>query len=182
MARRYGRCPRGERLGDGVPHGHWKTTTFVGALTWHGFIAPRVLDGPMNRDAFLAYVAKVLVPALRPGDIVVLDNLSSHKGPRVREMIEAIGAKLLYCRPTAPTSIRSRWLFPSSKRCSARRQSEPSTTSGTPSAASSTSSNPMNASSDSNAAGLLMCIPYRKTLAALADECAISALQGLVAC
>ena len=84
---------RGERLRVGVPHGHWKTTTFVGALTRRGFIAPWVLDGPINRDAFETYVAKVLVPELRPGDIVVMDNLSSHKGPRVREMIEAAGAE-----------------------------------------------------------------------------------------
>jgi transposase len=86
----------------GVPHGHWKTTTFVGALTLRGFIAPFVLDGPINRDAFETYVAKVLVPELRPGDIVVMDNLSSHKGPRVREMIELAGACLLYLPPYSP--------------------------------------------------------------------------------
>ena len=86
----------------GVPHGHWKTTTFVGALTLRGFIAPWVLDGPINRDAFETYVAKVLVPELRPGDVVVMDNLSSHKGPRVREMIEAIGAELRYLPPYSP--------------------------------------------------------------------------------
>jgi transposase len=102
MARRYGRCRRGERLRVGVPHGHWKTTTIVGALTLRGFIAPFVLDGPINRDAFEAYVAKVLVPELRPGDIIVMDNLSSHKGPRVREMIEAAGASLRYLPPYPP--------------------------------------------------------------------------------
>ena len=85
-----------------MPHGHWKTTTFVGALTLRGFIAPWVLDGPINRDAFETYVAKVLVPELRPGDIVVMDNLSSHKGPRVREMIEAAGAELRYLPPYSP--------------------------------------------------------------------------------
>jgi hypothetical protein len=100
MARRHGRCRRGERLRVGVPHGHWKTTTFVGALlTLRGFIAPWVLDGPINRDAFSTYVQKVLVPELRPGDIVVMDNLSSHKGPGVREMIEAAGADLHYLPP-----------------------------------------------------------------------------------
>ncbi len=98
-SRRYGRCLRGERLRTGVPHGHWKTTTFVGALTLRGFIAPFVLDGPINRDAFETYVAKVLIPDLRPGDIVVMDNLSSHKGPRVRQMIEAAGAQLLHLPP-----------------------------------------------------------------------------------
>lgn len=86
----------------GVPHGHWKTTTFVGALPLRGFIAPFVLDGPINRDAFETYVAKVLVPELRPGDIVVMDNLSSHKGRRVREMIELAGACLLYLPPYSP--------------------------------------------------------------------------------
>lgn len=102
MARRHGRCRRGERLRVGIPHGHWKTTTFVGALTTRGFIAPLVLDGPINRNAFETYVDKVLVPELRPGDIVVMDNLSSHKGPRVREMIEAAGASLLYLPPYSP--------------------------------------------------------------------------------
>lgn len=86
----------------GVPHGHWKTTTFVGALTLRGFIAPWVLDGPINRDAFETYVEKVLVPELRPDDIVVMDNLSSHKGPRVRQMIDAVGARLLYLPPYSP--------------------------------------------------------------------------------
>jgi transposase len=102
MARRHGRCQRGERLRVGVPHGHWKTTTFVGALTTRGFIAPWVLDGPINRDAFETYVAKVLVPELEPGHVVVMDNLSSHKGPRIRQMIEAAGASLRYLPPYSP--------------------------------------------------------------------------------
>ena len=102
MARRYGRAMRGERLRSSVPHGHWKTTTFVGALTLRGFIAPWVLSGPIDRLAFETYVDKALVPELRLGDIVVMDNLSSHKGPRVREMIEAAGATLLYLPPYSP--------------------------------------------------------------------------------
>lgn len=102
MARRYGRCRRGDRLRVGVPHGHWKTTTFVGALTLRGIVAPFVLDGAINRDAFETYVGKVLVPELRPGDIVVMDNLSSHKGPYVRQMIEAAGAELRYLPPYSP--------------------------------------------------------------------------------
>lgn len=102
MARRHGRCRRGERLRVGVPHGHWKTTTFIGALTLRGFIAPFVLDGPINRDAFETYVEKVLVPELRAGDVVIMDNLSSHKGPRVQEMIEAAGAQLRYLPPYSP--------------------------------------------------------------------------------
>ncbi len=102
MARRYGRAPRGERLRAAVPHGHWKTTTFVAGLRSAGIVAPFVLDGPINRDAFETYVARVLVPELRPGDIAVMDNLSSHKGPRVREMIEAAGASLRYLPPYSP--------------------------------------------------------------------------------
>ena len=102
MARTHGRAPRGERLRVGVPHGHWKTTTFVAGLTARGMIAPWVLDGPINRHAFETYVEKVLVPELTPGDVVVLDNLSSHKGPRVREMIEAAGASLRYLPPYSP--------------------------------------------------------------------------------
>ena len=87
MARPYGRCLRGERLRVSVPHGHRKTTTFVGALTLRGFIAPFVIDGHINRNAFDTYVARVLVPELRGGDIVCMDNLPGHTGPKVRAMI-----------------------------------------------------------------------------------------------
>ena len=98
MARRYGRCLRGERLRVGVPHGHWKTTTFVGGLTLRGFIAPFVLDGPINRVAFETYVEKVLVPELlREGDTVNMDNLPGHKGPSCASSIE-----LLTARPLPP--------------------------------------------------------------------------------
>jgi transposase len=102
MARRYGRAPKGERLRMSVPHGHWKTTTFVAGLTTRGVIAPFVLDGPINRTAFETWVAKVLVPELRPGDIVVMDNLPGHKGPQVRALVEAAGARLLYLPPYSP--------------------------------------------------------------------------------
>ena len=102
MARTHGRAPRGQRLRVGVPHGHWKTTTVVAALSLRGMLAPFVLDGPINRDAFEAYVERVLVPELRPGDIVVMDNLSSHKGPKVRALIEAAGRSLLYLPPYSP--------------------------------------------------------------------------------
>ena len=102
MARRHGRCLRGERLRVSVPHGHWKTTTFVGALTLRGFIAPFVLDGAINRDAFETDVAKVLVPELRARDIVIMDNLPGHTGPRVGQRIEAAGARLLYLPPYSP--------------------------------------------------------------------------------
>ncbi len=102
MARLRGRAPKGQRLRVAVPHGHWKTSTFVAGLRRDGIVAPFVLDGPINRDAFEAYIAQVLVPELRAGDIVVMDNLSSHKGPRVRELIEAVGARLLYLPPYSP--------------------------------------------------------------------------------
>jgi transposase len=102
MARRYGRALRGRRLRVGVPHGRWKTTPFVAGLRRHGLVAPFVLDGPINRAAFETYIAKVLVPALRPGDVVILDNLSSHKGPKIRALIEAAGASLLYLPPYSP--------------------------------------------------------------------------------
>lgn len=102
MTRTRGRAPCGQRLRAGVPYGHWKTTTFVAGLRLGGLVAPGVIDGPMNRDAFEAYVEQVLVPELRPGDIVVMDNLSSHKGPTVRQMIEAAAAELLYLPPYSP--------------------------------------------------------------------------------
>ena len=102
MARRYGRAPRGERLRAAVPHGHWKTTTFVAGLRLDGVVAPLVLDGPINAAAFEAYVEQFLAPTLQPGDIVVMDNLSSHKGPKVRVLIEAVGAKLLCLPPYSP--------------------------------------------------------------------------------
>jgi transposase len=102
MARRHGRCRRGERLRAGVPFGHWKTTTFVAGLRRTGMIAPMVLDGPINREAFLAYVDQVLAPELQPGDVVIMDNLSSHKGADVRELIEAAGATLRFLPPYSP--------------------------------------------------------------------------------
>ena len=85
-----------------IPHGHWKTTTFVAGLRLSGMAAPMVLDGPINRDAFQAYVDHILVPELSPGDVVIMDNLGSHKGPAVRAAIEAAGASLLYLPPYSP--------------------------------------------------------------------------------
>ena len=102
MVRLHGRAPRGQRLRAGIPYGHWKTTTLVAALRRTGIAAPMVLDGPVNARAFLAYVEQVLVPELKPGDIVVMDNLSSHKGPAVRQAIEAAGASLLFLPPYSP--------------------------------------------------------------------------------
>ena len=96
MIRRYGWGPRGKRLVDAAPHGHWRTTTFVAGLRSTGLIAPLVLDGPMTGQAFRAYVEQALVPALSPGDVVVLDNLTAHKVAGVREAITAVGASMLH--------------------------------------------------------------------------------------
>ncbi len=93
MTRSHGRCVRGERLRMGFPHGHRKTTTLVAGLRMTGMVAPMVLDGPINGDWFEAYVTQVLIPELRPGDVVIMDNLSSHKRASVRERIEAAGAR-----------------------------------------------------------------------------------------
>ena len=130
MARLYGRAPRGVRLCCGVPHGHWKTTTFVGALRRTGLTAPMVLDGPMTGAWFLAYVQQVLAPTLRRDDVVILDNLPAHKGAAVREAVEAAGARLLFLPPYSPTSTRSRTPSPSSRRCCAAPPPAPSTSSG----------------------------------------------------
>ena len=92
----------GRRLVHYAPHGHWKTTTLVVALREAGLTAPMVLDGAMNGKAFLAYVQQVLVPTLKPGDLVVLDNLSSHKSAGVRQAIEQAGAQLIYLPPYSP--------------------------------------------------------------------------------
>ena len=102
MARLYGRSPYGQRCVAALPHGHWKTTTFVGALRANGMTAPMVLDGPMDGPAFEAYVTQVLVPTLKPGDIVVMDNLAAHKRAEVAIAIAAAGARLLYLPPYSP--------------------------------------------------------------------------------
>ena len=102
MARLRGRAKRGERCRAAVPHGHWKTTTFTAGLRLNGVTAPMLLDGPMNGAAFLAYAEQVLVPELRPGDIVVMDNLPAHRMSGVREAIEQAGARLLFLPPYSP--------------------------------------------------------------------------------
>ena len=141
MVRRYGWGPRGERLVDAAPHGHWQTTTFVAGLRSTGIVAPLVLDGPMTGETFRAYVEQVLAPALAPGDVVVMDNLAAHKVAGVREAIQRRRRqRSSTCRPTAPTSTRSSRSSPSSRRCCAKPPPEPATRSGTPSAASSTPS------------------------------------------
>lgn len=102
MTRRYGRAPRGQRVVGRVPHGHGKTTTFVAALRADGLTAPMVIDGAMNGDLFVAYVAQVLVPTLRAGDIVVMDNLSSHKRVGAVRAIERAGCSVAYLPPYSP--------------------------------------------------------------------------------
>jgi transposase len=102
MTRLRGRAPRGQRLVAKVPHGHWKSTTLLAALDGSGVRCSMSLDGPVDRDAFEAFVEKVLAPAVRPGDLVVMDNLSSHKGPRVARLVEAAGGAVLYLPPYSP--------------------------------------------------------------------------------
>jgi len=102
MTRLYGWAPRGRRLVDKVPHGHWKTATFLAALRNDRIEAPCLFDGPINGERFLAYVEQFLVPTLKPDDIVVLDNLGSHKGKAVRAAIKAAGARLLFLPKYSP--------------------------------------------------------------------------------
>ena len=102
LLRRYGRSPRGTRLRDHTPCSHWETHTVIAALRLDGLGAPAVFDGPIDSPSFLAYVEQVLVPTLRPGDVVVLDNLAVHKQPEVRTAIEQAGASLRFLPPYSP--------------------------------------------------------------------------------
>jgi transposase len=102
MTRLCGWAPRGRKLVAKVPHGHWRTLTFLAALRHDRIDAPCVIDGPINGESFLAYVEQVLVPTLKPGDIVIIDNLGSHKGKAVRRAIRATGARLFFLPPYSP--------------------------------------------------------------------------------
>ena len=102
MVRLRGRCPRGIRLIDHVPHGHWKTITFIAGLRRRGMVAPFVLDGPMNATSFMTYLKRCLAPTLKRGDIVMMDSLPVHKVAGVREVIEAAGARLRYLPKYSP--------------------------------------------------------------------------------
>jgi transposase len=102
MTRLRGWAPRGDRLLAKAPHGHWRTLTFLAALRCDRIVAPCVIDGPINGDSFRAYVEQLLVPTLRPGDIIIIDNLGSHKAKIVRRMIRAAGAKLFFLPPYSP--------------------------------------------------------------------------------
>ena len=111
MTRTHGRCARGERLLASVPHGHWKTMTFVAALRCDRIDAPLVLDQPMNGEWFLAYVEQSLLPTLKRGDVVIMDNLGSHKGRAVRQAIRKAGAHLLFLPPYSPDLNPIKQLF-----------------------------------------------------------------------
>ena len=125
LLRRYGRSARGQRVPDHAPHGHWQTSTFIAALRVTGLTAPGVLDGPMDGISFLAYVEQILVPTLQPGDIVIADNLPSHKVEGVRDVIETtsdsapvprIGTQVFVGSPLEPLpSHRDDW-FPQFRR------------------------------------------------------------------
>jgi len=103
MTRTCGWAARGKRLTAHVPHGHWKTLTFLAGLRHDGIVAPFVLDGPINGDAFTAWVGQCLAPTLMPGDVIIADNLASHKGLPARQLIRNAGALCCSCRPTART-------------------------------------------------------------------------------
>ena len=102
MTRRYGRAPRGERVREAVPAGHWRTLTLIAALTTTGVLASLMIESPTDGDVFLAYVEQVLCPRLQPGQLVILDNLAAHKAVAVRRLIESRGAYLLYLPPYSP--------------------------------------------------------------------------------
>ena len=133
MARLRGRARRGERCRAAVPHGHWKTTTFVGALRLRGMTAPMVLDGPMNGPAFLAYVEQVLVPTLAPGETVIMDNLLPTRWRACAPPSRRPGQVCACCRPIVPTSTRSSWPSPNSRPGCDVGPHAPSPRSGTPS-------------------------------------------------
>jgi hypothetical protein len=145
MAPLRGWAPKGQRLTTKVPQGRRKTLTFLAALRCDSIEAPWLIDGPINGERFRLYVEKVLVPVLRPGDIVVMDNLGSHRGLEVRRAIRNAGARLFSCPNTPRTSIRSNRFLPSSSTCCAALSRAASTPSATRSAKPSTRSPRRNA-------------------------------------
>ena len=145
MTRLRGWAPKGERLVDKVPHGRWKTATFLAALRNDRIEAPCLFEGPINGERFHAYVEQFLVPTLKPGDVVILDNLGSHKGKAVRRAIRDVGARLFFCRNTRPTSIRSSRSSPSSKPCCERWEPEATKPSPKPALKFSLNTRPKNA-------------------------------------
>ena len=151
------RAPRGTRVVEGVPFGWWETTTFVGALRSAGFTAPLTVDGRINGRVFFAWMQQHLVPTLSPGDIVVMDNLSSHKVKGVREAIAAAGAEVRYLPPYSPDlaphwTLRSNRHFPSSRNYFATEPKGRPTPSGISAVVSSITSQTRNAATTSNTA------------------------------
>ena len=132
MARLRGWAPKGERCRAAIPHGHWKTVTFVGGLTLTGFVAPMLLDGPMDGECFLAWVEQMLAPTLRPGDIVVMDNLAAHKVAGVRQAVEACGAELRHLPPDSPDWQGPRRMPPASGRRRKHNAKQPMRRTGSP--------------------------------------------------
>ena len=154
MTRLYGWAPRGRRLVVAkIPYGHWKTATFLAARRNDRIDAPCVFDGPINSERFLAYVEQFLVPTLKRNDIVVLDNLGSHKGKAVRNAIKAAGARLLFLPKYSPDLNRSSRSSPRSKASSEKPRPEPSTPSPTLSPKPSPPSRQTNAQTTSTGAG-----------------------------
>jgi putative transposase len=143
MAPLRGWGPKGKRLHGFAPHGRWRTLTFLGALRCDRLTAPCVFDGPINGECFRAYVNQQLIPTLKPGDIVILDNLGSHKSKAVRDAVKAAGARLWFLPP--PISIQSSRRSPRSSIGCGRPKREPSMTPGAISATSSAQSSRMNA-------------------------------------
>ena len=158
MAPLRGWCRKGQRLVAHVPHGHWKTTTFVAALRHDRIDAPCVFDGPINGESFLNYVEQILAPTLKPDDIVIMDNLRSHKSDAVRAAISGTGARLFFLPPpafagagsTARTSIQSNRSSQNSNTPCAKRKSAPSKPSGNVSEHSSQPSQKKNAKTTSS--------------------------------
>src|SRR6478672_1900153 len=149
MAPLRGWGPKGDRVRGFVPRGHWRTLTFLGDLRCDQLAAPCVFDGPIHGECFRAYVEQQLVPLLKPGDIVIMDNLGSHKSAALRALIRAAGARLWYLPPYSPTSIRSSRLSPRSNTGCVPLKSEPSKMPGDTSAAWSKPSIPPNATTTS---------------------------------
>ena len=145
MVRTHGWGPRGQRVPGNAPFGHWRTMTFLAALRCDRIDAPYVLDGPINGVTFTAWVEQCLVPTLKAGDVVIMDNLGSHKGKAVRQAIRAAGARLLFLPPYSPDLNPIEQVFAKLKPCSAKPPSAPSMPSGSASDHSSTASRLTNA-------------------------------------
>ncbi len=155
MAPLRGWCEVGRRLRDQVPFGRWKTMTFLAALRHDRITAPCLIDGPINGARFRAYVEQFVVPTLHPGDLVIMDNLGSHKGRAVRDAIASVGARRLFLPAYSPDSIRSSRSLQNSRRCSGRPGHGPSRPSPMPSQICFTHSAPKNAQTISETAATL---------------------------